>query len=420
MKNIYSLLSLIAVGLIIFEIVIVLITKKKLYNFGEAIINLGTGIINQCMNLAVMALVLFSYGKLYDNYAFNVFEKNWVYYLSLLIAIDFLFYWYHRWNHERNFLWAAHSPHHSSEEFNFSVAARASLTQRLFSFTMYWPLALIGFEPIDIYTMSGVHLIIGFTHHTRVIGKLWWPIEYIFNTPSHHRVHHGTNEKYLDKNYSEVLIIWDRMFGTFQVEDEPVRYGILRHPMSHSAMAINFHFWGLLWQDCKETKSWWNKIRLWFMPLGWRPDDVKTYREPVRAIEYGEKKLFNVPLHPKSHFFLMTQVTMAIILMFSIISIKFELNTIEKIIYSAILFYNVESWKYVLDYTRKSYLHITLSSILVALCHINTGLVQNVFQMNSALISVCVSMITLAYFLNQGVSLKTQSPSQQLHQRIQK
>lgn len=403
MKNIYSLLSLIAVGLILFEIVIAIVMKKKIYNFGEAVINLGTGMINQCMNLVVMAMVLFSYGKLYDNYALFKLENNWAYYAVLLLAIDFLFYWYHRWGHERNFLWAAHSPHHSSEEFNFSVAARASLTQRLFSFTMYWPLALIGFEPMDIYTMTGIHLIIGFTHHTRVIGKFWKPIEYIFNTPSHHRVHHGTNEKYLDKNYSEVFIIWDRMFGTFQVEDEPVRYGILRHPMSHSAVAINFHFWSLLWQDCKETKSWWNKIRLWFMPLGWRPDDVKTYREPVKPIEYGEPKLFQATLHPKSYLFLVIQMVMAITLMFSIISVKFELNLLTKFIYSAILFYNVESWKYILNFQSRNYLHISISTMLIAIANINTGMIQNIFQLNTAVILSSISLLTLAYFHYQNV-----------------
>jgi len=408
MKNIYSLLSLIAVALIIFEIIVVIMTKKKLYNFGEAIINIGTGIINQCMNLAVMALVLFSYGYLFDHFAIFQLEKNWIYYTVLLVAIDFLFYWYHRWNHERNFLWAAHSPHHSSEEFNFSVAARASLTQRLFSFSMYWPLALVGFDPIDIYTVSGIHLIIGFTHHTRIIGKLAPFIEYFFNTPSHHRVHHGTNAKYLDKNYAEVFIIWDRMFGTFQVEDEPVRFGILRHPGSHSAMAINFHFWSLLWQDCKETKSWWNKIRLWFMPLGWRPHDVKTYREPVRALEYGEEKLFKAHLHPKSHLFMLTQLIMAIILMFLIISAKFELSLMNKFIYSAILFYNVESWKHILDFNdkNKSYRHISLSSLLIIGCLLNTGYMNNIFNMNTALIISLFSLCSLLVFLNKNIKKK--------------
>lgn len=416
MDNIYSLITPIAVGLLLLEIFIAIAFKKEVYSFTDAMVNLGSGMINQCMNMFVLWLVIVSYGSLYENFAMFTWEKTFWYYFLLLTAIDFLFYWYHRFNHEVNFLWAAHSPHHQSEEFNFSVASRASVTQRLFSFTFYWPLVLIGFEPMDLYMMTGIHLIIGFTHHTRLIPKLWKPIEYIFNTPSHHRVHHGTNEKYLDKNYAEVFIIWDRMFGTFQEEDEkdPVRYGILRHPKSNSMFAVNFHFWWLLFKDFFETKSWKNKITLWFKPLGWRPSDV-SYREPVKAIPYGEPKVFDKKRHKNSELYLIVCGFIGFFLMYTIISSKFNVPANYKFIFSMVLLYFVESWKFVMDRTKKFLLHTILSNILVIATFLEIADMNNVFTQEMGKWSAGIVAINLVIFVSKKVLSGSTNPSVELN-----
>lgn len=368
MKNIYSLLAPIAIGLLVLELLFNFVFNKKAFDFQDTISNLGTGIVNQFMNLFVLFLVMTGYGYLHNNFAITQIELTTMNFMILLLAVDFLFYWFHRWGHEINILWAAHSPHHSSEEFNLSVGLRASLTQRLLSFSMFWPLTLIGFEPNHIYIASGVHLMLGFWHHTKLIPKLGW-FEFLFNSPSHHRVHHGTNEQYLDKNYAEILIIWDRIFGTFEEEKEEVRYGILRHPDTYSTYGINFHFWSMLWSDCKETKSWWNKVRLWFMPLGWRPDDV-SFRSKVSPTPLGTPKDFTVKSHKNSRMYLVVQLLSVLFFMFIAITPKFGLSGSFKVIAGLIVFYNIESWKFLLDSRKIGLFHCITSTIILAMAFV--------------------------------------------------
>jgi alkylglycerol monooxygenase len=279
-KNIYSLLTPIAVGLVIVELIYCWLMRKSHFTFQESIANFCTAMGNQSTNVLVAVAVYFSYGYLWENYRLMdiVMDKeHWWNWIILLIGIDFIFYWIHRWGHEVNILWAAHSPHHSAEEMNLMVGLRASITQRLMSFLFFWPLTLIGFDPISLYAMTGLHLFIGYWHHTETIPKFWRWIEYLFNTPSHHRVHHGVNIKYLDKNYAEFLIIWDRLFGTFQEEEDKVVYGMYDGPKSWNPIKINFHYYIILWKKAVAAPFWWDKIRIWFMPLTWQPRGLPEY-----------------------------------------------------------------------------------------------------------------------------------------------
>ena len=195
--------------------------------------------------------------------------------------------------------------------------------------------------------MTGIHLINGYWHHTRTIGKLGW-FEKWFNTPSHHRVHHGTQSQYLDKNMAEFLIIWDKLFGTFEEEKEEVNYGILRHPETWGPFGINFHFWGMLWQDMKETPKLWDKFRLWFMPLGWRPPGV-SYREPIKGYGHGERKKFKTKMFPKSHGCLVIQLVLGIAFMAYIIDGKSPLLASEKFFMSALIWVMVIAWGGILE-----------------------------------------------------------------------
>ncbi|MBT7608359.1 MAG: sterol desaturase family protein [Bacteriovoracaceae bacterium] len=346
MLNIYSILTPIALTLVIIELIYCRLKKKHYFNFQDSMASFYTAIGNQLINLIVAGLVILSYGYLYQ-YRIITIEDNSLSFVLLILSIDFLFYWFHRLGHTVNIFWAAHSPHHSAEEFNLAVALRASFTQRLFSFFFFWPLTLIGFNPEIIYIATGVHLILGYWHHTKVIPKLGW-FEVLFNSPSHHRVHHGTNEEYLDKNYSEVLIIWDKLFGTFEEEQREVNYGILRHPESWGPMAINFHFWGLLWKDCLETKSYLNKFRLWFMPLGWRPPDV-SFRPSIGPIEVGEKEKFSTPMFSKTKPYLIGQLVIGLLAMVFVIHGSTPLNILEKIIMSILIWMMIIAWGGILE-----------------------------------------------------------------------
>jgi alkylglycerol monooxygenase len=271
-SNIYAVITPIALGFMALEIGLNWYYKKGLITFQEAIANFATSLGNQTTNVLVAAGVYVVYGYLWEHFRLiNTIEMNFWTYLILFLGVDFIFYWVHRWGHHVNILWAAHSPHHSAEEMNFFVAVRASVTQRLFTFFFFWPLVIIGFKPTDIYMITGIHLFQAFLHHTELIGKLWRPIEAIFTTPSHHRVHHGVNFRYLDRNFGEFLIIWDKLFGTFAEEHEKVVYGMYGHPQSWNPIKIYFHYYQILWKDAVAAPYWWDKIRLWFMPLGWRP-----------------------------------------------------------------------------------------------------------------------------------------------------
>ena len=352
--NIYALITPIALVFIILEIGLCYVTKKKYITFSEAVANFGTALGNQTTNVLVMVGVYYVYGYLYDNFRIFTIEANWWSSILLLLGVDFIFYWVHRWGHEINILWAAHSPHHSAEEMNFFVALRASVTQRLCSFLFFWVLTIIGFSPAHIYTVVAIHLFIAFLHHTEFIRKLGW-FEKYFTTPSHHRVHHGVNLQYLDKNFGEFLIIWDKMFGTFAEEKEQVAYGILDHPKTWNPIYINFHFYIVLWNYAVAAPFWWDKIRVWFMPAGWKPRGLPLAEKPNITAENQIK--FCSAMFANSKIYLVLQVILGIVLMMGIISNLFGWSITEKWIGAGLLWWQIINWSGILE--AKSWLWIS-------------------------------------------------------------
>lgn len=338
--NVYSFITPIVVVLILLEMVYCFATKKDYIKFSDAITNLGTALGNQCVNLFVAYLVVEGFGWLYQ-FRFFTIPTTLTNFLILLVLFDFLFYWFHRHNHTINILWAAHMPHHTSEEFNTFVATRASITQRLLSFTYMWPLVFLGFRPEAIYAASAVQLLIAFWHHTRTIGKMGW-FEIIFNSPSYHRVHHAMNDKYLDKNFGEIFIIWDKMFGTCMVEEEEPVYGALTPIESFNPNKIYFHYWGFLWEDCKNTKSWLDKVRIWFAPLGWRPEDRRgVFRKRVKAQDLVK---FSTLVSSITKKYLIFQVLVGLGLMYLIINLKWPLTAWERTGLTGVLWLMITNW----------------------------------------------------------------------------
>ena len=222
-------------------------------------------------------MILISYPWLSQQLAITQIEADLWLYLTAFICIDFASYWSHRLNHKINFFWNQHIIHHSSEEFNMACALRQSISNILGYGALFMiPAAVLGIPQEVIAILAPLHLFGQFWYHTQHIGKLGW-LEYIIVTPSQHRVHHAINPTYIDKNLSAVFCVWDRMFGTFQEEldDEPPVYGVLKPVQSWNPLWINFqHLWGLA-LDAWHTKQWRDKFRLWLMPTGWRPEDVK-------------------------------------------------------------------------------------------------------------------------------------------------
>lgn len=347
--NVYALLTPIALVFMVLEIILAFAFRKDIITFQEAIANFGTALGNQTTNLLVAAGVYVSYGFLWEHFRLiNNLPMNLFTYFLLFLGVDFIFYWVHRWGHHINIMWAAHSPHHSAEEMNFFVALRASVTQRLFSFFFFWPLTIIGFRPIDIYFITGVHLFQAFLHHTELVRKLWGWVEAIFTTPSHHRVHHGVNFKYLDKNFGEFLIIWDRMFGTFAEEDEKVVYGMYNHPKSWNPIKINFHYYQVLWKEAMEAPYLIDKIKIWFMPLGWRPRGLPPKPELVELTP-NNKVRFNSIMYRMAKPYLILQAVLSILLMILVIKGNSPWTPAQRWIGALLLWHSIINWSGIME-----------------------------------------------------------------------
>lgn len=364
--NIYSWITPIVIVLILAEIAWCIVKKNNFIRFQDAITNLGTGIGNQCVNLLVAFIVIKTFGYLYE-YRFWTIPTTISSFIVLLVLFDFLFYWYHRHNHTINFLWAAHMPHHTSEEFNMFVAVRASITQRIFSFTYLWPLVLIGFTPEAIYAASAVQLLIAFWHHTRTIGRMKW-FEEIFNSPSHHRVHHAINDKYLDKNFGEIFIIWDKLFGTFKREEEEPVYGALTQVNSWNPNRIYFQYWSYLWEDAVKTKRFRDKIKLWFMPLGWRPEDRRS--SPRKRVNSENIIKFDTPLSNNTKNYLIFSSLITLVIMSITINLKLPLLVYERVFLSILIWVGITNWGGILE-NKKWAINSDLLFIVAQLMIIN-------------------------------------------------
>lgn len=213
----------------------------------------------------------------------------WLYWTGLVLAEDFLFYWLHRVDHHCRFFWAVHVTHHSSEKFNLTVGFRSSVFQPLYRFVYFLPLAFLGFRPLDIVFVFSATQIWGILVHTEHIGKLGW-LEWVLVTPSHHRVHHASNALYLDRNLGMLLIVWDRLFGTFEPEApagqyEPIRYGLTKPVPNRNAWNLIFHEWTAIWHDVRQAPDWRSAWQYVFGPPGWSHDGRSLTSDQLREKE---------------------------------------------------------------------------------------------------------------------------------------
>ncbi len=282
----------------------------------DMISSLSSGVTNATKDVLGLSFAIISYPWLVEQLAITQVKGTFLTYLLAFIALDFAGYWVHRISHQYNLFWNNHIIHHSSEEFNLACALRQSISSILKIFAVFLlPAAILGVPGQVIAVIAPLHLFAQFWYHTRHINKMGF-LEKIIVTPSHHRVHHAINSIYLDKNYSQILIIWDKLFGSFQEElpDVPPVYGITRPVRTWNPIKINFqHLW-LLLQDAWRTKNWKDKLRIWFMPTGWRPEDVAE-KYPLYKIEdvYHFEKYDPQPVK-RMGFFIWFQLIMLLLL----------------------------------------------------------------------------------------------------------
>ncbi len=244
--------------------------------------SLAMGIGNVVINAGWKFIALAAYAGAYLLAPVHLPADNPLTWLALFFADDFVYYWYHRTHHEIRVFWASHVVHHSSQRYNFSTALRQPWTP--FSSLPFWVLlGFLGFAPWMILLQQSISLVYQFFIHTERIGKLWRPIEFIFNTPSHHRVHHGSNTQYLDRNYGGILIIWDRLFGTFEPEVERVRFGLTKNIETFNPLRVATHEFVAIWRDLRSTRRWSAWLGYLFRHPGWTWDGD--------AGEIGRKRL---------------------------------------------------------------------------------------------------------------------------------
>ncbi len=261
------------------ELIIQKVTQKEIYRLSDAITNISCGITQQLTGIFLKVLGVGAYVLIFENFALFQIPTTWWNFAILFIAADFFYYWAHRMSHEINLFWGGHVVHHQSEDYNFSVALRQGSLQIVWTFFFYFPLAIIGFDPVDFVLASALVTVYQFWIHTETIGKMGW-FELIFNTPSHHRVHHGRDPKYIDKNHAGVFIIWDKMFGTFQEEEERPTYGITKPINSWNPVWVNLDHYAQMAKQIKHVKGFTNKLKFLFYKPGWLPEELGGYQAP--------------------------------------------------------------------------------------------------------------------------------------------
>ncbi len=279
------------------EVLLSIILKKKVYRFNDTLSDLSAGMLQELVGVFTKVLLFGVYILVFEwvhkpaganaatSYGIPVNIFTWI---IVFLLVDLIYYIFHRNSHNIAVIWGSHEAHHSSQEYNLSVALRQGAFQRLFSFPYYLPMAVVGFSPLQFMVCSQINTLYQFFIHTRLVGKLGF-LEYFMNTPSHHRVHHGVNPKYIDKNHAGVFIIWDKLFGTFQAEEEEPYYGTVKPLTTLNPVWAQLHyFWHLVQLSIRARGL--DKLRVWVKGPGWKPDylggkseipeiDPATYRK---------------------------------------------------------------------------------------------------------------------------------------------
>ncbi|TZF82206.1 sterol desaturase family protein [Pedobacter sp. BS3] len=255
--------------------------KKHIFKYDSSVANISIGLAERLLNLFISASFYRLFYYVYTHFALFNISNTWPVWIALLLATDLVWYWYHRLGHEINILWGAHIVHHQSDEFNYTVSARITTFQALIRNLFWCILPFIGFHPALVITILLIHGAYSFFTHTQLIGKLGW-LEYIFITPSLHRVHHASNEHYLNKNYGDLFVFWDKLFGTYAKEEEEPKYG-LTHPLnSYSFMWQHFHYFLEIAEACTRVNGLAGKLRIIFG----RPEDMDQDIRPELEKKY--------------------------------------------------------------------------------------------------------------------------------------
>ena len=380
----------------------------------DMVSSLSSGVTNSTKDVLGLSIAIISYGWLVNHLAITHIEATWALYIIAFFALDFAGYWTHRLAHSIKFFWNNHIVHHSSEEYNLACALRQSISSFIKIYAVLLiPAAILGVPEKVIAVVAPLHLFAQFWYHTRHIGKMGI-LEYIIVTPSHHRVHHAINPEYLDKNYAQIFIFWDRLFGTFQEEQKniPAVYGVTRPVRTWNPIKINFmHMW-LLIKDAWHTKSWKDKFRIWLMPLGWRPADVAE-KYPVYKIEdvYDFEK-YDTSASKGMQTYLWAQLICMLLLvsyLFANVAMIKELGIANLFLYGGFIFLQVYALTEFMDRAKYAWILEAIKNIACI-----SLIIQGGQWFGSNAISTAIAPALIGYFVISTVAVyyfSTNSPS---------
>ena len=290
------------------------------YRSNDAINSISAGILGTTLGYFTRILPLLGWGFAMQHLAlfdlslawFDASPRGIALWALAALAWDFCYYWFHRFSHEISILWAAHAVHHQSEDYNLSTALRQTSTGFLFGWIFYLPLFVVGFPLEVLITVNAVNLIYQFWVHTQLIRRLG-PLEAVLMTPSHHRVHHAQNERYIDKNYGGMFIVWDRLFNSYEPEhdDDPVVFGVRKPLASWNPFWANLQVYDYLLFDARKAQRWRDKLGIWFHRTGWRPPDVAA-QYPKHRADLAHFEKFDPPVAAGMRHYAMAQFVVAI------------------------------------------------------------------------------------------------------------
>lgn len=355
-----NLLALAIPGFILFMAVEYWVARQKklpYFNLHNSVANISVGIAERLLDVYVTGFFFYWYAYLQTNFGVFDIKAGVFLWILLFLATDFIWYWYHRLAHEINLFWAVHVVHHQSEDFNYTVSARITVLQA-FVRTGFWSiLPLIGFPAGMITSVLLVHGLYPFFIHTRLIGNLGLP-EYIFITPSHHRVHHASNEKYLDKNYGDVLVIWDKLFGTFKKEEknEDIKFGLTKPLHSHSFLWQHFHFLVEIILGVKKEKGLKNKWKVVFGKPSMFDDSLREEAGQIFRIKQNKEND-----HQGLHRYVIWQLIITLLSLFVFILFEKNIPVTQSIIITSLILLTLincgaimeqKQWIFYLEFSR--------------------------------------------------------------------
>ena len=340
--------------------------KVKVHQMNESIANINVGIAERLSDLFTTGIFFGIFNSINQHFAIIKIGAGVINWVLLFLVTDLVWYWYHRLGHKVNLFWGVHIVHHQSEDFNYTASVRVTFFQAIIRGAFWCVLPLIGFPPHMVVIILLIHGAYPFFTHTRLIGKLGW-LEYVIVTPSHHRVHHSSNPQYLDKNFGDVLIIWDKIFGTFEQEEEEPRYGITKPLKSCSFLWQHFHFMLEMFVAFKCATSFKEKLRV----IAGNPSDISPAIRPLLEKKYS-KKAANVQPTSTLRYFIKVQTAITLFVLFGVILFEFYFTWQQLVIASLFILLSVintgamieqRSWIFSLDFFRLALIGIAIHSI---------------------------------------------------------